>query len=212
VSFLLWQRDLDVGIASRRRVLTAAEVGPLLEAQALCQRVADLAASRAAKIDEAAQTARAAARAEGLELGRREAREEVSTTLAALAATAAAERDRLCGEVGSLALEVVRKILGEFAPPVVLVALARSALCEMLPAPAVTLVVHPDRVDAMREGLEGRPADDCGSHDCARGARLEVRADPGCALDDCRLETGLGVVDAALDVRLAKIAQAWGIG
>jgi type III secretion protein L len=207
MSFLLWQRDRDVGIASRRRVLTAAEVGPLLDAQALCERVAHLAASRAASIDEAAATARAAARAEGLELGRREAREEVSTTLATLATTAAAERDRLRGEIGSLALEVVRKILGEFAPEVVLVALARSALREMLPAPAVTLVVHPDRVDAMREGLGGEPVGDC-----LNGARLEVRADPACALGDCRLETGLGAVDGALDIRLARIAQAWGIG
>lgn len=207
MSFLLWQRDRDVGIASRRRVLSAAEVGPLLDAQALCEYIADLAASRSAKIDEAADKARAAARVEGLESGRREAREEVSTALATLAATAAAERDRLRGEVGSLALEVVRKILGDFAPEVVLVALARSALHEMLPAPAVTLVVHPDRVDAIREGLEGEPVGDG-----VNGARVVVRADPACALDDCQLETELGVVDAALDIRLAKIAQAWRIG
>lgn len=206
MSFLLWQRDRDVGIASRRRVLTAAEVGPLLEAQALCERLADLAATRAAKIDEAADTARAAARAEGLELGRREAREEVSTTLATLTAAAAADRDRLRGEIGSLALEVVRKILGEFAPDAVLVALARSALREMLPAPAVTLVVHPDRVDAIRESLGGERVGDG-----VNGARVEVRADPGCAPDDCRLETGLGMVDAALDTRLTRIAQAWRI-
>ncbi|HXB14765.1 MAG TPA: FliH/SctL family protein [Solirubrobacteraceae bacterium] len=204
MSFLLWQRDRDVAIASRRRVLTAAEVGPLLDAQALCQCVADLAASRAAKIDEAADAARTAARIEGLELGRREAREEISTTLSSLAATAAAERDRLRGEVGSLALEVVRKILGQFAPEVVLVALARSALDEMLPAPAVTLVIHPDRVDAVRESLADERVGDC-----ANGACIEVRADPGCAPDDCRIETALGVVDAALAVRLARIAQAW---
>jgi type III secretion system HrpE/YscL family protein len=204
MSFLLWQSDAGVGITSPRRVLTAAEVGPLLEAQALCQHVADLAANRAAQIEAAADAARAAARAEGLELGRREAREEVATALAALAAALAAERDRLRGEVGSLALEVVRKILGEFAPEVVLVALARSALREMLPAPAVTLVVHPDRVDAIRASLKDEPIGDC-----ADGARVEVRADPGCAPDDCRIETGLGSVDAALDTRLARIAQAW---
>jgi type III secretion protein L len=205
MSFLLWQRDRDVGIASPRHVLTAAEVGPLFDAQALCKRVADLAASRAAKIDEASKAARAVARVEGLELGRREAREEVSTTLATLAATAAAERDRLRGEVGALALEVVRKILGQFAPDKVLVALARSALREMLPAPAVTLVVHPDRVDAMRKSLGGERVEDG-----VNGACIEVRADPGAAPDDCRLETALGVVDAALAVRLARIAQAWG--
>ena len=206
MSFLLWQRDRDVGVASRRRVLTAAEVGPLLEAQALCQRVADMAANRAAKIGEAADAARAAARAEGVELGRREAREEISTALVALAASAAAERDRLRGEVGQLALEVVRKILGEFAPEAVLAALARSALCEMLPVPVVTLVVHPDRVDAMQKKMEGERVGDA-----TNSTRIEVRADPDCAPEDCRFETGLGVVDAALDVRLARIAQAWGI-
>jgi flagellar biosynthesis/type III secretory pathway protein FliH len=206
MSFLLWQRDRDVGIASRRRVLTAAEVGPLLDALALCKCVTDLAASRATKIDEATDAARAVARVEGLELGRREAREEVSTTLATLAAKAAAERDRLRGEVGPLALEVVRKILGQFAPEVVLVALARSALDEMLPAPAVTLVVHPDRADAIRESLRDEQVGDS-----INGACIEVRADPGCAPDDCRLETALGVVDAALAVRLARIAQAWEI-
>jgi type III secretion system HrpE/YscL family protein len=205
MSFLLWQRD-HVGIASRRRVLTAAEVGPLLDAQALCQRVADLAASRAAKIDEAADAARAAARVEGLELGRREAREEVSTALATLVALVTAERDRLRGQVGLLALEVVRKILGQFAPEEVLVALARSALDEMLPAPAVTLIVHPDRVDAIRESLGGERLGDSVNAAC-----IEIRADPDCAPDDCRLETALGVVDAGLAVRLARIAQAWEI-
>jgi type III secretion protein L len=206
MSFLLWQRDRGVGIVSRRRVLTAAEVGPLLDAQALCQRAADLAASRAAKIDQAAAAARVAARAEGLELGRREAREELAAALATLAATAAAERERLRGEVGPLALDVVRKILGQFAPQDVLVGLARSALREMLPAPAVALVVHPDHVDAIRDRLRsertGDPVD---------STRVEVRADPACEPGDCRLETGLGLIDAALDARLSRIAHAWGI-
>jgi type III secretion protein L len=211
MSFLLWQRHRDLGVASRRRVLSAAEVGPLLDAQTLCQRLGELAATRAAQVEQAADAARAAARAEGLELGRREAREEVSTTLAGLAATAVAERDRLHAEVGLLALEVVRKILGEFAPEVVLTALARSALREMLPASEVTLVVHPDRVDAMREALAGERVGDGLGHDCVNGPRVEIRGDPACAPDDCRLQTGLGVVDASLTVRLARIAQAWGI-
>jgi len=215
MSYLLWQRDGDLGIVSRRRVLAAAEVGPLREAQALCARAAEIVRLRAAEADAEADAARLAARAEGLAAGRREARDEVAAALAALVAASAAELDRLRDEVGQLALDVVRRILAEFAPEVVLGALARAALRDVLPAPAVTLVVHPERATALRqefqcEAATARTAASTGeaSHD----VRVEVRADPDCALDDCRLETPYGVVDAALETQLARIAAAWSLG
>ena len=38
---------------------------------------------------------------------------------------------------------------------------------------------------------------------------FELRADASCALDDCRIETELGSVDASLDAQLQRLAQAW---
>jgi flagellar biosynthesis/type III secretory pathway protein FliH len=108
--------------------------------------------------------------------------------------------------VGALALQVARKLLGRLPEDTLLAALADTAARETLTAPPLALVVHPDRVDAVRAQLAtfARDGDDA-------ALRCEVRADAACAPDTCRLETEHGTVDASLEAQLARLAQAWGI-
>lgn len=204
MTFLLWQRSTDTRIASSRLVLRAAEVPVLGDALALRDELERLRREQAQLVADARAEARAQGHADGAALGRREAHERLATNLATLARQSAAERERLRNEIGALALQVVRKLLGRFADDEVLVALADTAAAEVLPTPVLAVVVHPDRVDAVRARLAaGR------DHEAAPSLDCEVRGDAACTIDACRLETGHGSVDVALEAQLARLEAAW---
>ncbi len=202
MTFLLWQRGGDARIASSRLVLRAPEVPLLADAQALRDRLERLRRDQEGIVAAAAAQGRERGHAQGLEEGRREARERLAATLTALAQGSAQERDRLRGEVGALALQVVRKMLGSFADDAVLAALAATAANDLLATQPVALVVHPDLCQAVRERLAAAAGG-------APALRCEVRGDPGCALDACRIETEHGSVDASLEAQLARLEAAW---
>lgn len=204
MTYLLWQRSTDTRIASSRLVLRAAEVPVLGDALALRDELERLRREQEQLVAEACREARAQGHAEGAALGRREAHERLATNLTTLAQDSAAERERLRNEIGALALQVVRKLLGRFADDEVLVALADTATAEVLPAPVLALVVHPDRVEPVRSRLAAArgPA-------AAPGLDCEVRGDAACTIDACRLETGHGSVDVALEAQLARLEAAW---
>jgi flagellar biosynthesis/type III secretory pathway protein FliH len=200
MSFIVWQAGDAARIAASRLVLRAREVPLLQEANALRDRLEQLVREQQRTVDEAAAAAHDEAFARGLEEGRRAAQAEAAALLLKLAETAAAERERQRNEVGALALEVVRKLVGSLAADVALVALADTAAAELLPTQPVALVVHPDRCDAVRARLVA-----------AEDLHWEVRGDAACALDACRLETSHGSVDVALEPQLARLAAAWGV-
>lgn len=201
MSFLLWQRGGHARIGSGRLVLRAAEVPLLADAQALCKALEHLHAEQGETV--AAQSARGYQQGveQGLEAGRREAADAVAATLVALAQSAALERDRLRAEVGALALQVVRKLLGHFADDTVLAALAATAANDLLATQPVALVVHPDQCQPVRDRLAAMAE--------GRGLRCEVRGDPTAARDGCRIETEHGSVDASLEAQLARLETAW---
>lgn len=201
MSYLLWHREGDVRIASARRVLRAAEVPLLSDAQTLRERLDHLCGVQARHLAEAAAQARDEGRAAGLEEGRRLGAEQLAEQLAALADQAARDSERSRNQAGALALQVVRKLLGQFADDAVLVALADAATADLLPAQPLAIAVHPGRVDAVRQRLAGR---------AEPAQRIEVRGDASLAPDGCRLETGYGSVDVSLASQLARLAAAWG--
>ncbi len=206
MTFLLWQRDGDVAIASPRVVLRAAEVPLLGDAQRLCATLQRLRSGHEQQLAEATRQGRGQGHAQGLEEGLRQAREQGAAALLSLAQAAASERGRLRHQVADLALEVVRKLLGQFADDAVLAALAATAAAEILPTQPVALVVHLDRCQAVRERLQDAAATQ--AHNSST-LRCEVRGDPSCASDACRIETGFGSVDASLDAQLARLEAAW---
>jgi flagellar biosynthesis/type III secretory pathway protein FliH len=79
----------------------------------------------------------------------------------------------------------------------------------MLPGSGLTLVVHPSHADALRARLAAmaRHASESGEPTPS----FELRADPACTLDSCRIETEFGSVDASLNAQLNRLADAWGV-
>lgn len=205
MSYLLWQRDRPVGVGSTRVVLRAADVPLLADAQRLRDKLEQLNEEAAQRIAAAAEDARVQGYVAGREQAVREARDEMAQQLAGIARQAAAERETLRGEVAALALSVVRKLMGQLPADGVLAALAQNAAREQLGAPSMTLFVHPDRVEAVRTQLsaivQADPAE----------PRLDVKADPECKPDVCRIETEFGTIDASLEAQLSRIAAAWGV-
>jgi flagellar biosynthesis/type III secretory pathway protein FliH len=97
---------------------------------------------------------------------------------------------------------VARKLLGGLAADERLAALAAAAARDALPAAQLTLSVHPDAFEAVRDRLAAMDTGDL---------KLDVQPDVACAPDACRLDSEFGSVDASLDAQLARLAQAWGV-
>lgn len=201
MSFLVWQRDDPVSIASPRRVFRAAEVPLLANAQALCAKLAQMHHEALALVATASDAARDEARKEGFAAGVREGRDKLAAELTRLAADGAREREALRDSVAALALEVVKKVAGELASDEVLSRLAATAARDLINPEQLTLIVHPEQRDAVRERLAAVAPD----------VRCEVREDATLSPDACVLETEHGAVDASLDAQLERLAKAWGI-
>ena len=205
MSYLLWHATGAARIASSRQVLRAAEVPLLHQAGDLCEQLARLHCEEVERLAQAQAEARQQGHAQGLQEGRGAAREEIAQTLVALAQASGREREQLRREIASLSLQVARKLLGRYAEDERLAALADTAARDALPAQQLTLVVHASLADAVRERLAA-PRAAAGD---ATPLRFEVRGDPACAHDTCRVETEHGSVDASLEGQLARLAKAW---
>lgn len=206
MTYLLWHATGAARIASTRQVLRASEVPLLQQAGELCERLAQLHRDEGERLAVALQEAQAQGHAQGLQEGRCAAREEIAQTLVALAQASGRERDQVRREIAALSLQVVRKLLGRFADDARLAALADTAARDALPSQQLTLVVHADLADSVRERLA---AEACASPHEAPALRFEVRGDPACARDTCRIDTEHGTVDASLEGQLARLAKVW---
>ena len=207
MTFLLWHRDRSVGFASSRVVLRAAEVPLLGDAQALRDRLEQVLEEQEQRIAAAGEEARVKGYVQGREQGALEARDEAAAAMVDLAQAAEQERARVRDEIATLALHVVRKLLGQLPGDGVLAALAETAAREMLPTQTLTLFVHPDQCDAVRARLGATTS---ASLD-APAPRFDVQPDPNSAADVCRIETEHGSVDASLEAQLTRLASAWGV-
>jgi type III secretion system HrpE/YscL family protein len=204
MSYLLWHRDRNIAFGSSRLVLRASEVPLFADAQKLRDRLEKLTDEQAQHIAAAAEEARVKGYVEGREQGAIDARDELAATLVELKQTATRECEQLRGEMASLALQVVRKLLGQLPADGVLVALAENAAREMLPTQTLTLFVHPDQCDAVRARLSAGAA-------TPDAPRFDVQPDLDRDADSCRIETEHGSVDASLEAQLSRLANAWGL-
>ena len=183
-------------IAAERRVYRASERERFADAATQGARLATLVRDREAAL--AAE--RSDAREEGLERGRAAGRAQIAAELAeALAALSAgidAERDRRRAETVELALAVVRRVLVDVAPAARLAALARTAVAELDESPRRVLLVHPERLDAVRSALADAP-----------GAFEAILAEPALGPDGASIETGGGRIAIDLETQLAAIGE-----
>ena len=206
--FMLWHRDpqAQLGIASGRRVLRAAEVPALQDAQQLVDSVRDLLAQEQARTAAACEQARAEGLSQGLAQAEAQSRAQVADAVATLTRAHEAQRQQLQHSVASLALEVFQKLLGELPAEERLARLAAQAARELLPARTWRLQVHPSQVAGLRAALQAvDPADKAGL------ASAEIVIDPDLADTDCRLTTEFGTADAGLATQVERLARAWNL-
>ena len=206
--FMLWHRDPQarLGIASDRRVLRAAEVPPLQDAQQLLNALRELLEQEQARVDAACEAARAEGLRQGLLQAEARSRAQVADELARLARAQDDDRRRQQQAVAGLALEVFQKLLGELPADERLARLAAQAARELLPARTWRLQVHPSQVAALRSSLQSVDPDDKASL-----ANAEVVADADLAEGDCRLVTEFGTADASLSTQVERLARTWGV-
>jgi len=204
MSYLLWHRDRNVAFGSSRLVLRASEVPLFANAHALRDQLEQLTTAESERVGAAAEEARVKGYVEGREQGAIDARDEVAAMLIELNRNATRECEQLRGDIAGLALQVVRKVLGQLPADGVLAALAETAAREMLPTQNLTLFVHPDRCEAVRARLSASTA-------ATDAPRFDVQPDSDQAFDACRIETEHGSIDASLEAQLSRLATAWGL-
>jgi flagellar biosynthesis/type III secretory pathway protein FliH len=207
-NFMLWHRDphARLGIASDRRVLRAAEVPALQDAQQLLDALHELLAQEQSRIEAACERARAEGLSQGLAMAEERSSAQVADAVAQLTQAHEDERLRLQREVAGLALDVFQKLLGQVPAEERLARLAAQAARELLPARTWRLQVHPSQLPSLRDAL--RAAD---PENTAGLAGAEIVADAELAEADCRLITEFGTADAGLATQVERLARAWGI-
>lgn len=206
--FMLWHRDpaARLGIASDRRVLRAAEVPALQEADQLLADLHELSAQEQARIDATCAEAREQGLRQGLAQAESQVREQLAVALTRLTHAHEEQGLRQQRDIARLALEVFQKLLGPLPADEGLARLAAQAARELLPARTWRLQVHPGRIAGLRAALQAVDPDDQ-----AGLGNAEIVADAELAEGDCRLVTEFGTADASLATQVDRLARAWGL-
>lgn len=138
---------------------------------------------------------------DGYEMGRRQALEEMRTSLAA--ALAAMETDvtresqRRERSAAAAAMQAVERIVGSKENPATVVGLVREALRQS-GALGATVLVSSDMVADVQAAI----ADD---------SEVVVESDPSLGAFGCRILTGEGQIVADLDIQLDELRKRWGL-
>jgi flagellar assembly protein FliH len=158
---------------------------------------------------EAAQ-ARATGHAEGYAAGLAEGRAALEPALQALATAAAdvaAERDRVCAEVEEAAVDLGLRIAEQAlaaalaVQPERVVDVVRGALRRLVERGRITLLVHPDDLDIVREAGDGLVAELGGIE------HLDVQAERRVPRGGAIVRTMEGEVDATLTTKLDRARE-----
>src|SRR3954471_17523165 len=198
--------DVDFG---QLTPVAAPEPAPSLEHAALQAR--RLVAAAEAEADRVRDEARAAGHAEGFAVGRSEALAEMTPSVAAAASALEAVRGLeadACERVESAAVELAvrmaeRVVAGTIAvSPERLFDIVRGALRTIIERERVTLLVHPDDLDLMRDGVTEVTG--------ALGGieHLEVQEERRVGRGGAIVRTSLGEVDARVETKLERARAA----
>jgi len=193
--------DPEIIIASGKRVFSKEESGAFLSLAETVKRLNTLETNREEKLRTAEDEARQRGREEGLELGRQQARQELAEKLLELEHCSQIEHKAINEDVVAIALQVVRRIAAGVAPEDMLAALAAGAAAEHLPRQPVSLKVHPQHLDSVKNRIEK-------IKDVGAPSMIEtIIADNELSPTDCILETSVGQVCADLETQLIAFEQ-----
>ncbi|RWO20495.1 type III secretion system stator protein SctL [Mesorhizobium sp.] len=180
------------------RILRAAEARAWQDGHAFL----DEARRDAQQLRDAARRAYAAEYAQGYE----DSKARGDADAARLVSETAVKVDRYLGgleaEIITLALDVVRRVLGEFDASMLVAKAAAQAVTEIRRAKYLKVRLHPASVNRVRDELNAvlRESD--------LGMTIEIDADDTLATDACILSTDIAVIDASIEAQLNAIAAA----
>jgi flagellar biosynthesis/type III secretory pathway protein FliH len=171
---------------------------------------ADIVMATVARAEAEADALRAAARVEGLREGREEALAALMPALEALNQAAEgvqaaqfARADRLEAHAVDLALFLAEKVLGGAlaVQPERVVESVRGALRGIVERERVTVLVHPDDLELVRDALDGMRASLGGIEHC------EVQAERRVSRGGAVVRTPDGDVDARVETKLQRARE-----
>lgn len=194
MSFLAIHRSSHTSLSTDTPWLAADEWTACASAAELLERLQQLHASRAARIEQALEDARR----EGFAAGCEQALQETAGRLAAAwqhaADAAQVEAQSLRDAVLALSVRLVQHIARDLAAPDIVSALLRRASEELMPDQPAVVRVHPDVADAVRTRLD-------------HPAALELRADPTLEPLGCVFDTPAGQLIASWQAQLDRVQK-----
>jgi type III secretion protein L len=102
------------------------------------------------------------------------------------------------GQIAELALDVVRRVLGQFEVGELVARAAEEAAVDFRRARFLKIAAHPEIVDRVRPIFAGYNA-----------PLVTIEPDPNLAKTACIISSEMAVVDAGIDAQLAAIADAF---
>ena len=182
------------------RILKAADVAVLLEANTVLEQAQERADAILKQAEEAYETRRQEGYRDGQEEGRLEHAEKVFETVL----SSVEYLENLEQTIVEVVTSSIRKVIGEMDDREVIVRIVRNALVFVRNQQRVTIRVAPADEAAVREAmaamLQGSPS---------TTSFLDVVADGRLERGACLLESELGVVDASLSTQLRALNNAF---
>ena len=190
--------DLPQGPGAR--VLRAGEAGAWQDGYRFLAEVK----RAAAQVEETARQTYASEYARGFDEGRMAGANEAARLLSETTAKVDRHLAALEQEIGALALEVVRRVIGQLDAADLVTRTAAQAVAEFRREKWLKVTVHPAAADQVVTALAALPRNG--------GPTVTVEADP--ALDErgCIVASDFAVVDAGIDAQLDAFAAAFGAG
>ncbi|WP_054309956.1 type III secretion system stator protein SctL [Mesorhizobium sp. 1M-11] len=158
--------------------------------------------AEAQKLNDAARRAYAAEYAQGYKDGKAQGEIDAARLVTDTSAKVDHYLVGLEAEVAGLALDVVRRVLGQFDVGTLVAKAARQAISEVRRAKYLKFRVHPQNVARLRDELN------VALQDSDLGMSVEIDADETLGPEACILSTDMAVIDAGIEAQLAAIAAA----
>jgi type III secretion protein L len=152
----------------------------------------------AGKVEENARSTYAAAYAKGYAEGR--AAGAIEATRLVRDTTLGVDRylAKLEGEIGALALSIVRRVVGDLDRADLVARAAAQAVAEFRQEKTIKVTVHPAAADRISRALAGLAQ--------SNGATVTVEADPALDQGACIVAGDFAVVDASIETQLQAFA------
>ncbi|BDV01961.1 type III secretion system protein [Thermodesulfomicrobium sp. WS] len=188
----------SIGLVPGKKVIKAAEYAEMTEASALLDAAAREAERIRAEAQEAAKSMREKGYRDGLREGKQKMAEKMLETVQRTVDYMASSEEMLC----ELVVTAVRRVIGELGERERIVRIVRNALAVVRSQKQVVVKVAPQDLEAVQAEVDALLRQFPGIE------FIEVVADGRLSPQSCILESGMGIVDASVEVQLAAIRNA----